>query len=61
MSADLKDGFYWVRLGDNWTVAELAEGEDGEQDWYVNGVGGIIFREQIDEIDPRPIEREAKR
>lgn len=56
---DLEDGFYWIRLGDDWTIGERETDPDFPDGyvWYVNGVGGFIFEEQIAEVDPNRIVR----
>lgn len=52
-TANLEDGFYWVRLEEHWMVSE----KTGDS-WCLFGddwdYGGLAF----DEIDPRPIKRE---
>ena len=32
MESELKSGFYWVRIGEHWTVGQWADGR-----WYVVG------------------------
>ncbi|WP_297803720.1 hypothetical protein [uncultured Brevundimonas sp.] len=61
-TAKLKDGFYWVRLGDEWVVAEKSSKHGLTQDtcWFLNGFDPALHPNAFDEIDPNPIVREAK-
>jgi hypothetical protein len=43
------DGFYWVRMGSRWEVAELSDGEF----WYQAGSDSTLRDSSFDEIGER--------
>jgi hypothetical protein len=52
--ADLKVryyGFYWVKYGDQWIVAEFTKGE-----WWLTGMDEPVQEQQL-QIDEQRIER----
>lgn len=54
-TANLEDGFYWVRKGNNWEIAYI---DIYESVFYVYGTKKPFLQSFFDEIDPRPIKRE---
>lgn len=52
-TANLEDGFYWVRVNGDWEPAQCIDDE-----WFVTGDAQIFNFDAFDEIDPRPIKRE---
>lgn len=52
-TANLEDGFYWVKRKHRWVVAERFENK-----WYLTGYYSEIHTHYLEEIDPRPIKRE---
>lgn len=54
MTKELEDGFYWVRYFGEWEVAK----RQGGKLWLV-ALEESVPRSHFDEIDPRPIKREA--
>lgn len=51
---DLEDGFYWVRRGSSWFVAEYEYGS-----FWLSSVQREYAEHWFDEIDPRRIVREG--
>lgn len=54
-TANLEDGFYWVRSQHGWTPAWYSE---ATKNWVLTGYNGYVSSLMLDEIDPRPIKRE---
>lgn len=55
-TANLEDGFYWVRYGGVWEIARYYGGRD--KVFSHPQVNGFVKPQYFDEIDPRPIKRE---
>lgn len=53
-TANLEDGFYWVRIGMRWFVAEHFH----VGLWIIPGTTREFASDDFFEIDPRPIKRE---
>ena len=56
-TANLEDGFYWVRYAQRWVVAEKISSEV-DHCWTLTDEQLAFFDDDFDEIDPRPIKRE---
>lgn len=58
---DLEDGFYWVRIGGLWTVAEKDTDVTTEAElWTLTGsIKTPFLSSDFSEIDPRRIVREG--
>lgn len=52
-TANLEDGFYWVRAGEKWEAAYW-----NNNHLYIVGSGECYDCSHFQEIDPRPIKRE---
>lgn len=53
-TANLEDGFYWVRIDGEWEPARLINWE-----WFLVSSEYIFNEDDFDEIDPRPIKRDG--
>lgn len=57
MSTTRKEGFYWVRRGLSWIIAEW----DADMEWWrISGNEHIFYYNDFTEIDERRITREPK-
>lgn len=55
-----EDGFYWVKLWDNWIVGEYIYNEDGGE-WCVTKRLSNLYDSDFDEIDERQIKRDESK
>lgn len=55
-----KQGFYHVRVGDIWEVAEWYEEYNEKPHWYKTGRAYHYFDDELQEIDERRIVRETE-
>lgn len=63
MSKQLVKGFYWVRYGTGWTVAEFSPFYDEDNDygsWYICGNECAIMTKELDEINEAPLTEPGK-